>query len=148
VLVAARRIAVVAVLAACQQGSVTHAPAVGAKRYAPIALAEAGPAMLAPRGARLLRAPEHAAGVEHVIAGYCLDPATLDSGLAAIRSQLAVEGWTERAVLTPDPDGARHLVAAERAGLMTSIEVARTAEPACDAPDQIAVGVTVYRVRS
>ena len=142
----------VALVVGCQQGSAgapdLHGVAIGAKRYAPITLKNARAAVLVPRGARVLRAPEHATGVEHVIAGYCLDAATLAGGLAAIRSQLAAEGWTERAVMTPDDDGARHLVAAERAGVMTSIEVATTAEPACDAPDQIAVGVTVYRVRS
>jgi hypothetical protein len=150
--VATRIGATVALLAGCQEGS-ARAPepglvAVGAKRYAPIALAEARPAVLAPIGARVLRAPAHAAGAEHVIAGYCLDAATLAGGLAAVRSQLAAEGWTVRTVLTPDPEATRHLVAAERADLKTSIEVARTAEPACDAPDQVAVGVTVYRVRS
>ncbi len=145
-------LAAAAVLAAgCQQGVPSRAPeprvpAAGAKRYAPITLAEVHGRVPSPRGARVLLPPSKAAGAEHVIAGYCLDATTLDAAVDAIRAQLAAEGWTGIAVLAQDLEP-RTLVAAERDGLSTSVEVVQTPEPACDAPDQIAVGVTVYRVR-
>ncbi len=82
-----------------------------------------------------------------MIAGYCLDAATLGGAVEAIRAQLAAEGWTGVAVLAQDLEP-RYLVAARRDGLSTSVEVVQTREPDCDAPDQIAVGVTVYRIRS
>ena len=139
-------------LAACQEGTAAPHPAkrrmVGWKTLANISVDEARPYVLGPDGARMLQPPTKRSDREHVIAAYCVDGSTPAATAEKVRTQLMAESWREIAVKTDEDDETGwRVIGATRAGISTSVEVLEAPEQGCNEQGQVAIGVSVYRVR-